>query len=64
MTNEEIIAKTKDEIRLRGLSQATEYEYLGRLEFFINHYQNRPLCEMSEVEIRAFLLTKVRKGSF
>ena len=61
MTNEEIIAKTKDEIRLRGLSKTTEHEYLGRLEFFINHYQNRPLSEMSEVEIRAFLLYMIEE---
>jgi integrase len=61
MTNEEIIAKTKDEIRLRGLSQATEHEYLGRLGFFIKHYQDRPLSEMSETEIRAFLLYMIEE---
>ena len=56
MTNEEIIARTREEIRLRGLSQATEHEYLGRLKLFIAHFQNRPLIEMSETEIRKFLL--------
>ena len=56
MTNEEIIAKTREEIRLRGLSKATEVEYLGKLNVFIRYYQDRPLQDMSEVEIRAFLL--------
>lgn len=56
MTNEEIIEKTKDKIKLRGLSKATEEEYLGKLRVFIRHYQDRPLEEMSETQIRAFLL--------
>jgi len=56
MTNEEIIAKTIEEIKLRGLSKHTEKEYLDKLRVFIRHYQDRPLYEMSEVEIRAFLL--------
>jgi site-specific recombinase XerD len=56
MTNEEIIAKTEEEIKLRGLAKATEIEYLGRLRQFIKHYNNRPLIEMNETEIRAFLL--------
>ena len=56
MTNEEIIAKTKEEIKLRGLAKATELEYLGRLGQFIKYYNNRPLVEMNETEIRAFLL--------
>ena len=56
MTNKEIIAKTKEEIKLRGLSKHTETEYLDKLRVFIRYYQDRPLSEMSEVEIRAFLL--------
>jgi len=56
MTNEEIIAKTLEEIKLRGLSKATEDEYLGRLKTFIKYYEDRPLQEMSETDIRAFLL--------
>ena len=56
MTNDEVIAKTIEEIKLRGLSKATEDEYLGKLRVFIRHYQNRPLQEMSETEIREFLL--------
>ena len=56
MTNEEVIARAKEEIRLRGLSKATEHEYLGRLKAFIKYYENQPLQEMTETEIRAFLL--------
>jgi site-specific recombinase XerD len=56
MINEEIITKTQEEIKLRGLSKATEIEYLGKLRLFIKYYHDRPLEEMSETEIRAFLL--------
>jgi len=41
MTNEEIIARTREEIRLRGLSQATEHEYLGRYTHRIAISNNR-----------------------
>ena len=34
MTNEEVIAKTKEEITLRGLSKATADEYLKSLRVF------------------------------
>jgi len=56
MTNEEIIAKTKDEIKLRGLSKATEDLYLNKLKVFIKHHNNHPLEEMTETDIRAYLL--------
>ena len=56
MTNEEIICKTKEEFKLRGLSKNTEDEYLGVLQRFARHYNNRPLESMGENEIRRFLL--------
>jgi len=56
MTNEEIICKTKEEFKLRGLSKNTEDEYLGVLQRFAKHYNNRPLESMGENEIRKFLL--------
>lgn len=56
MTNEEIIERTKEEIRLRGLSKHTEKEYLDKLRIFMRHYNNQPICDMTEQEIRAFLL--------
>lgn len=55
MTNEEIIAKCKEEIKLRGLSPWTENEYLDKLRVFIRHYQNAPLAEMTEQKIQEFL---------
>ena len=56
MTNEQIMEKTKEEIKLRGLSDKTETEYLKKLEIFMRYYGNEPISEMSEEEIRAFLL--------
>lgn len=55
MTNEEIIQKAKEECRLRALSPWTEKEYLDKLHILIRHYENRPLEELTEVEIRSFL---------
>jgi len=43
MTNEEVIHKTKEEFKLRGLSQNTEDEYLGVLQRFLKYYNNQPL---------------------
>lgn len=56
MTNEEIIQKTKEEFKLRGLSQHTEDEYLGVLQRFARYYDNQPLESLGESEIRKFLL--------
>ena len=56
MTNEEIIAKSKEEIALRGLTEKTAVEYLKKLEIFMRYYENKPIYEMKEEEIRAFLL--------
>lgn len=56
MTNEEIILKAKEEIRLRGLSPNTEIEYLTGIRVLARYYDNRPLEELHEPELRAFLL--------
>lgn len=56
MTNQEIIEKTKEEIKLRGLTKGTEMEYLKTIRIFMEYYVNEPICAMSEEEIRAFLL--------
>ena len=56
MTNNEIVKKTKEEIKLRGLTKGTETEYLKTLRIFMDYYGNEPITGMSEVEIRAFLL--------
>ena len=56
MTNEEIILKTKEEFKLRGFSHHTQAEYLGVLHRFANYYENRPIENMGEREIREYLL--------
>jgi len=56
MTNTEIKEKTKEEIKLRGLTESTEEEYLKKLNLFMEYYGNEPINEMSEVEIRSFLV--------
>jgi site-specific recombinase XerD len=62
MTNEEVFFKAKEEFKLRGLSPNTADEYLRSLKFFLEYHQNRPLEEMGESEIRAFLLYKIDSG--
>lgn len=56
MTNEEIIKKTREEIKLRGLTESTEYEYVNKLKVFIVYNENRAISEMGEEDIRKFLL--------
>lgn len=62
MTNEEVIQKVKEEVRLRGLSADTEAEYLKSIRVLLNYYDNRLLCEMAEPEIREFLLYLLKIG--
>lgn len=61
MTNENIIEKTKEEIKLRGLSKNTEDEYLSKLRLFLRYNENRPLEEMNEADIRSFLLYQINE---
>lgn len=62
MTNEEIIQKTKEEIRLRGLSPDTEVEYLMSIRVLARYYDDRPLEDLYEPELRAFLLHLIETG--
>ncbi len=62
MTNEEVFIRAYDEVRLRGLSPKTVESYLGRLRLFIKYYNNRPIEEMSEMEIREYLLHLLDSG--
>jgi len=61
MTNEEIIEKAKEEIKLRGLTKGTENDYLKILTIFMRYYKNQPIYEMSEDEIREFLLYHIEE---
>lgn len=62
MTNDEIIQKTKEEIRLRGLSPDTEIEYLTSIRVLARHYDDRSLEELHEPELREFLLHLIESG--
>lgn len=55
MTNEEILQQLEEEIHLRGFSPHTQEEYMIRAKSFM-FYENRPLEELTEQDIRAFLL--------
>jgi site-specific recombinase XerD len=61
MTNSEIIEKAKEEITLRGLTEKTSEEYLKKLTIFMEYYDNQPINDMSEDEIRAFLLYQIEE---
>lgn len=61
MTNSEIILKTQDEFKLRGLSHNTLDEYLGVLRRFSQYY-NKPIEEMGEHEIRKYLLYLIEQN--
>lgn len=56
MTNEEILCKLRQDIRLRGLTSATEEEYLMAANTFIKFYDNQPIFNMTEQEIRKYLI--------
>ena len=62
MTNEEVFICAYDEVRLRGLSPKTVESYLGRLKLFLKYYNNRPIEEMGEIEIREYLLYLLDSG--
>lgn len=56
MTNDEIVLKTKEEFKLRGLSKNTLESYLLALQSFTRFYDNQPIESMGEKEVRRFLL--------
>ena len=55
MTNEEILQKLEEEIHLRGFSNHAREEYMIRAKLLM-HYADRPLEELSEQDLRAYLL--------
>lgn len=56
MTNAEIIQKIQEEFILRELSQNTLDSYLCALRQFSQYYNDKPVAELGEHEIRAYLL--------
>ena len=49
-------------MRLRGLSPKTVESYLGRLKLFLKYFNDRPIEEMNEIEIREYLLYLLDSG--
>ena len=45
-----------------GLSPKTVESYLGRLKLFLKHFNDRPIKEMGEIEIREYLLCLLDSG--
>lgn len=62
MTNEEVFSRAYDEVRLRGLSPKTVESYLGRIKLFLKYFNDRPIEEMNEIEIREYLLYLLDSG--
>ena len=56
MTNEDVFSRAYDEVRLRGLSPKTVESYLGQLKLFLKYFNDRPIEEMNEIQIREYLL--------
>lgn len=62
MTNEEVFSRAYDEVRLRGLSPKTVESYLGRLKLFLKYFNDQPIEEMNEIQIREYLLYLLDSG--
>lgn len=56
MTNEEVYRCAYDEVKLHGRSPHTVEEYLGKLTIFLKYFEDRPIADIGEAEIREFLL--------
>lgn len=54
MTKEEVLAKLRFDVELRGLSKNTQDEYYSRVKNYQNHY-DKPATELVEEDIRLFL---------
>jgi site-specific recombinase XerD len=62
MTKEEVLAKLKFDVELRGLSNHTQAEYYTKAKLFQDHF-DKPATELSVENVRQFLhyLTTVKK---
>lgn len=54
MTKEEVLAKLKFDVELRGFSKHTQDEYYTKAKLFQNHF-DKPATELGEEDIRQFL---------
>lgn len=54
MTNNQILARMLDDIKLRGLSDTTKEGYIGKVKYFIEYF-DKPIATLDEEDIRNFL---------
>lgn len=60
MTNEQVIQKMKEDMKMRGFSQWTEQSYLNKAKEVIRYFQ-KPMEEVTTEELREFLLKHLRE---
>lgn len=60
MTNEQLIKKMKEDMKMRGFSHWTEESYLGKTKDIIKYFR-KPLEEVTIEELRNFLLKYLRE---
>ena len=62
MTNEEIITKMKEDMKMRGFSHYTEDSYLRKAKDVMEYFSGRELEEVTVEELRNYLLKYLREG--
>ena len=55
MTNDEVLAKLEEDVRLRGFSTGTIKGYLIYTKVFMKYFSDRPIVDLNEHDIRDFL---------
>lgn len=50
MTNEQIISKMKDDMKMRGFSHWTEESYLGKTKYIMKYF-NKPMEKVETEEL-------------
>ena len=60
MTNEQIISKMKEDMKMRGFSHWTEESYLGKTKDIMKYFK-KPMEEVEIEELRNFLLKHLRE---
>ena len=55
MTNEEVLFKLEEDVRLRGFTSPTVERYLTTAKVFLRHYEGRQIVDLNEHDIRDFL---------
>ena len=56
MTNEQLIEKMKEDMKMRNFSKNTYDSYLGKAKDIMRYYGKKPLEEVTTDELRKFLL--------